>query len=64
MLLRSPLVGGLAQRLGSRVLMLIGPLLCAVGLALLTRIEPRWELRGLRPWRDWGGWPWSFETGR
>ncbi|WP_257463356.1 MFS transporter [Archangium lipolyticum] len=39
MLLLSPLVGGLAQRLGSRVLMLIGPLVCAVGLALFTRIE-------------------------
>ncbi|WNG40498.1 MFS transporter [Archangium violaceum] len=39
MLLLSPSVGGLAQRVGSRLPMLVGPLVCAVGLALFTRIE-------------------------
>jgi EmrB/QacA subfamily drug resistance transporter len=39
MLLLSPVVGRLAQRVGSRLPMLVGPLVCAVGLALFTRIE-------------------------
>jgi EmrB/QacA subfamily drug resistance transporter len=39
LLLLSPSVGGLAQRVGTRLPMLIGPLVCAVGLALFTRIE-------------------------
>lgn len=39
MLLLSPVVGELSHRMGSRPLMFIGPLVCAVGLALFTRIE-------------------------
>ena len=39
MLLLAPAVGGLSQRVGPRPLMFLGPLVCAVGLALFTRIE-------------------------
>jgi EmrB/QacA subfamily drug resistance transporter len=39
MLVLSPSVGGLTQRIGTRIPMVVGPLLCAVGLALFTRIE-------------------------
>jgi EmrB/QacA subfamily drug resistance transporter len=40
MLLFSARAGALAQRIGPRIPMTIGPLLCAAGFALLTRVEP------------------------
>jgi MFS family permease len=40
MLLFSARAGALAQRIGPRIPMTVGPLLCAVGFALLTRVEP------------------------
>ncbi|QGK70410.1 DHA2 family efflux MFS transporter permease subunit [Allosaccharopolyspora coralli] len=40
MLLLSSRMGGLAQRTGPRLPMTIGPLVCAVGLALMTRAQP------------------------
>jgi EmrB/QacA subfamily drug resistance transporter len=40
MLLFSARAGALAQRIGPRIPMTLGPLLCAVGFALLTRVEP------------------------
>ena len=40
MLLFSARAGALAQRIGPRIPMTVGPLLCAVGLALLTLVEP------------------------
>jgi MFS family permease len=39
MLLLSARMGALAQRIGPRLPMTIGPLLCAAGIALLTRID-------------------------
>ncbi|PTL84694.1 DHA2 family efflux MFS transporter permease subunit [Vitiosangium sp. GDMCC 1.1324] len=39
MLLLSPSMGGLMQRMGARLPMTLGPLVCAVGLLLFTRIE-------------------------
>jgi EmrB/QacA subfamily drug resistance transporter len=39
MLFLSARMGALAQRIGPRLPMTIGPLLCAVGIALLTRID-------------------------
>lgn len=40
MLLFSARAGAIAQRIGPRIPMTVGPLLCAVGLALLTRVAP------------------------
>jgi EmrB/QacA subfamily drug resistance transporter len=40
MLLFSARAGAIAQRIGPRIPMTVGPLLCAVGLALLTLVEP------------------------
>jgi EmrB/QacA subfamily drug resistance transporter len=40
MLLFSARAGAMAQRIGPRIPMTVGPLLCAVGLALLTLVEP------------------------
>jgi EmrB/QacA subfamily drug resistance transporter len=40
MLLFSARAGAIAQRIGPRIPMTAGPLLCAVGLALLTLVEP------------------------
>ena len=40
MLLFSARAGALAQRIGPRIPMTVGPLLCAAGFALLTRVEP------------------------
>ena len=40
MLLFSARAGAIAQRIGPRIPMTIGPLLCAAGFALLTRVEP------------------------
>lgn len=40
MLLFSARAGGLAQRIGPRIPMSVGPLLCGVGLALLLLVEP------------------------
>jgi EmrB/QacA subfamily drug resistance transporter len=40
MLLFSARAGAIAQRIGPRIPMTVGPLLCAAGLALLTRVEP------------------------
>lgn len=39
MLLLSARMGALAQRIGPRLPMTVGPLLCAVGVALMTRID-------------------------
>jgi EmrB/QacA subfamily drug resistance transporter len=40
MLLFSARAGAIAQRIGPRIPMTVGPLLCAAGFALLTRVEP------------------------
>ncbi len=40
MLLLSPRMGALAQRIGPRVLMTVGPLIAGTGLALMTRVVP------------------------
>jgi EmrB/QacA subfamily drug resistance transporter len=40
MLLFSARAGAIAQRIGPRIPMTVGPLLCGVGLALLTLVEP------------------------
>jgi EmrB/QacA subfamily drug resistance transporter len=40
MLLFSARAGALAQRIGPRIPMTLGPLLCAAGFVLLTRVEP------------------------
>ena len=40
MLLFSARAGAIAQRIGPRIPMTLGPLLCAAGFALLTRVEP------------------------
>jgi MFS family permease len=40
MLLLSSRIGALAQRIGARLPMTVGPLLAAAGLALMARIEP------------------------
>lgn len=40
MVLLSPRAGALAQRIGPRLPMTVGPLLCAAGLVLLARVEP------------------------
>ena len=41
MLLFSARAGAIAQRIGPRIPMTVGPLLCAVGFALLTRRRAR-----------------------
>jgi EmrB/QacA subfamily drug resistance transporter len=43
MLLFSPQAGALSQRIGARIPMTVGPLVMAVGMLLLTRIEPGTE---------------------
>ncbi len=40
MLVLSPLAGALAQRIGPRILLTLGPLAIAAGMLLMTRIEP------------------------
>ncbi len=39
LLVLSPSVGGVTQRIGARIPMVVGPLVCAAGLALFTLIE-------------------------
>src|SRR6201987_4066399 len=40
MLLLSPTAGALAERIGARIPLTVGPLVTALGLLLMTRIDP------------------------
>ena len=64
MLLLSARSGELGERIGPRIPLTVGPLLCAAGMLLMLRVGPRRLVRHRRAARAAGAWasawsPWS-----